>query len=55
MKTRGRDIELRILQEPPVEREDVEQVEMLALVFVQALDLHVEERRRVHRDAAPGS
>ena len=41
-----------ILQQPAIEREDVEQIEVLALVFVEPLDLHVEERRGVHRDAA---
>ena len=35
-----------------VEREDVQQVEVLALVFVQPLDLHVEERGGIHLDAA---
>ncbi len=38
------DIEPWILQEPAVERQDVEQIEVLALVLVEALDLHVEER-----------
>jgi hypothetical protein len=34
-----------------VERHDVERVEELALVLVQALDLHVEDRRRVDLEA----
>jgi len=38
------------LQEPAIEREDVEQIEVLALVLVQALDLHIEQRRRIHGD-----
>ncbi len=44
MKTRGWMSSAGILQQPVVERDDVEQVQVLALVFVQALDLHVEER-----------
>src|SRR5690606_9602076 len=48
------DVERRILQQATVEGENVEQVEVLALVFVQALDLHVEERVGRHLDAAVG-
>ena len=40
-----------LLLEAQVEREDVEHVEVLPLVFVQALDLDVEERLGVHLHA----
>ena len=44
----GNNLLRRILQHAPVEREDVQQVQMLALVFVQPLDLHIEDRLRRH-------
>ena len=34
-----------------VQRHDVQHVEMLALVLVDTLDLHVEQRFRIDRDA----
>jgi hypothetical protein len=37
--------------ETQVEREDVEHVQVLPLVFVQSLDLHIEQRFRVHDNA----
>ena len=46
-----RHVRLRIALEPQVEREDVEHVQVLPLVFVQALDLDVEERLRIHLHA----
>ena len=36
-----------------VEREDVEHIEVLAFVFVNALCLDIEERGRINRYAAP--
>ena len=45
-------VEVRLLQQPPVERHDVEQIQVLPLVFVQTLDLHVEECIRRDLDAA---
>ena len=42
----GLHVELRVLQDAAIEREDVEQVQVLPLVLVQALDLDVEERSR---------
>ena len=40
-----RHVGLRVALEALVEREDVQHVQVLALVFVEALDLDVEERR----------
>ena len=48
--TRG-DLEVRVLLEPVVESDDVQRVEMLALVFVDAFDLNVEHPLRVEQDA----
>ena len=48
----GRDVGLRVLEEAAVEGQDMEQVEMLALVLVEALDLDVKEGGRVHVDPA---
>ncbi len=48
----GRDFEAGVLQEAAVEGEDVEQVEVLPLVLVQALDLHVEKGVGVDDDTA---
>ena len=45
-------IEVRILQDAAIEREDMKQVQVLALVFMQPLDLDIEERGRIDRDAA---
>ena len=45
------DIEAGILQQAAVEREDVQKIEVLALVFVQTLDLHIEKRGGIDRDA----
>jgi len=42
---------LRILEEPQIQRENVEHVEVLALVLVDALDQHVEKRFRIDADA----
>ena len=44
-------IDCRILQDPPVECENVQQIEMLPLVFVEPFDLHVEQRIRGNHDA----
>ena len=43
----------RIGLDSVVERDDVQQLQMLALVLVQALDHHVEQGGRVDRDAGP--
>ena len=48
------EVERRVLQQAAVKREDVQQVQVLALVFMQALDLHVEERVGGNFDAALG-
>ena len=45
------DVDAGILQDAPVEREDVQQVQVLALVLVQPLDLDVEDG--VRRDLEP--
>ena len=47
----GGQIGLRVAFEAQIEREDVQDVEVLALVFVQALGLDVEQRIRVDHDA----
>ena len=41
-----RHVGLRIALEPQVQREDVQHIQVLPLVFVQALDLDVEDRVR---------
>ncbi len=40
-----------VVLDPPVEADDVQAVEQLALVLVDPLDLHVEDRVRVHQRA----
>ena len=47
----GRQVRLRVLLEAEVEGEDVQHVQVLPLVLVQALGLDVEERVRIHRHA----
>ena len=51
MQAARRDRELRILAQSLVERDDVQHVQVLALVLVDALHLDVEERRGVDDDA----
>ena len=46
-----RHLELRVLAQPIVEHHDAQRVEQLALVFVDALDLAIEDAVRVHRFA----
>ena len=46
-----RDLRVRIVLEPVVEREDLKGVQELTLVGVDALDLHVDDAVRVARDA----
>ena len=53
MKVRGVDLGRGIALEPVVEGDDVQHVEVLALVLVDAFHLDVEERVRVDRDAGP--
>ena len=48
--TRG-DVVVGILKDPPIESQDVKEIEVLALVFVQALDLHIEEGGGIHNYA----
>ena len=43
--------ELRIGLQPVIQADDVQDVQVLALVLVDALDLHVEDRRRIDDDA----
>ena len=45
----GLHVERRVLQDAAVKGEDVQQIQVLALVLVQALDLHVEDRVRGDR------
>ena len=47
-----RDVEVGVLEQAAVEPKDVEQVEVLALVFVEALDLHIEHGGGVNLNAA---
>ena len=47
-----RDIEIGILEQTAVEPEDMEEIKVLALVFVETLDLHVEDGGGVDLDAA---
>ena len=49
--TRG-DVEVRVVEELAIQTDDVDEIEMLALVFVQSLDLHIEERIGADADAA---
>ena len=44
-------VALRLVLDRLVERDRLEDVEQLPLVFVDALDLHVEQRRRIDLDA----
>ena len=46
-----RDLEIRLVAQPVVEHHDVQRVEELPLVFMDALDLAVEDRVRIGRDA----
>ncbi len=46
-----RDFEIRVLLEPVVQRDDVQGVEVLALVLVNTLDLDIEHPIRVQFDA----
>ena len=46
-----RDLRVRIVLEPVVERENLKGVQKLTLVGVDALDLHVDDAVRVARDA----
>ena len=48
------DLKVRVGLEPVVERDDVQRIEVLTLVFVYALDLNVEHPIRVEIDAGPG-
>jgi hypothetical protein len=41
------EVDARVVSQPVVERDDVKQVQQLALVLVDALDLHVEQRIEV--------
>src|SRR5690606_2251192 len=43
---------IRVLQEATVQGENVQQVQMLTLVLVQALDLYVKDRIRADLDAS---
>ena len=45
-KHAGHHIEVRILNQSAILRQNIEQVQMLPLVFVKSLDLHIEERVR---------
>jgi hypothetical protein len=47
----GRDVEPRVFLEPAIQRHDVQQIEMLALVLVDALDLDIEEPGGLEDDA----
>ena len=44
-----RHLEVRILAQPVVEHHDAQRIEQLPLVFVDALDLAIEDGVRVHR------
>ena len=55
MKVRGCDLEARIRLEAVIQRDDVQDVQVLALVLVDALDLHVEQRVRIDRRRRCGS
>ncbi len=46
------DIEVWVLEQAAVESQDMEQVQMLAFVFVEAFDLDIEDGGRVHIYAA---
>ena len=52
MTVRGADVALG-RAEPVVERDDVQHVQVLALVLVQPLDLHVEQRSRIDTTPVP--
>lgn len=52
MKARAGDVGVGVMQEPAVEGENVEEVEVLALVLVQPLYLDVENRFGVELYAA---
>ena len=43
-KVRGVDVQVGVVPQPVVEHDDVQHVEQLPLVFVDALDLAVEDR-----------
>jgi hypothetical protein len=47
------DVDAGVAFDAVVQRDDVQQVEVLALVFVDALDLHVEQAGGVELDAKP--
>ena len=49
--TRG-DVEVRVVEELAIQTDDVDEIEVLALVLVQTLDLYIEERIRADADAA---
>ena len=51
MNARGGIVEARVLLEPVVQRDDVQHVEVLALVLVDPLDLNVEQPVGVQLDA----
>ena len=51
MNVRGGIVGFRIGLETLVEGDDVQRLEQLALVLVQALDHHVEQRRGIDLDA----
>ena len=49
-----RDLQARVLLQPVVQRDDVQHVEVLALVLVDPLDLNVEQPVGVQFDAGGG-
>ena len=47
-------IHIRPRADPLVERDGLQQIEQLALVFMDALDVHIEQRVRIERNAGGG-